>query len=216
MDASELLDGIRLMPVVVLHDVHHAVPLAITLRDAGIRAMEITLRTDAAMDALQRVARDVPGIIPGVGSVRRPEQFAEVQRAGARFAVSPGSTPALRKAAQDASLPYLPGAATASEMLTLLEQGYCLQKFFPAELLGGVPMLKAISAPLPELRFCPTGGLNADLAPDYLALSAVSCIGGSWFIPGDALKRMDFASIGALAEAAVNACAAADTGNPSA
>lgn len=203
MDASELFSDIRIVPVVVIDNADLAVPLAIALRDAGVRAIEITLRTPAAMEALARIAKDVPEVLPGVGSLRRPEQFAEVIAAGARFGVSPGATPALLTAAQQAGFPYLPGAASATEILHLLEGGYRLQKFFPAEQLGGVPMLKALSAPLPEVRFCPTGGLSAEIAPQYLALPQVACVGGSWFIPAAALKAGDFARIGELATAAI-------------
>lgn len=203
MDASELLSDIRLMPVVVIDNAEQAVPLASTLRDAGIGAIEITLRTAAAMEALIAIARDVPDIIVGVGSVRQPEQFPAVIEAGAQFAVSPGSNPSLLLAASEYCLPYLPGAATASEILQLLERGYQLQKFFPAEQLGGVPMLKALSAPLPEVQFCPTGGLKAALVPSYFEIPNVRCIGGSWFVPADALAQGDMNRIGdAAAEAA--------------
>ncbi len=204
MDATELLNGIRLMPVIVIDEVEHAVPLAIALRDAGVRAMEITLRTPAALDALTRIHREVPEMLLGVGSVRRPEQFAQAQAAGAGFAVSPGVTPRLLQAAESCGLPYLPGAATATEVLQLLENGYRLQKFFPAEQLGGAATLKALSAPLPEVRFCPTGGVNAQNALHYLALPQVACIGGSWFIPSALLAAEDFTTIG---EQAVDAIA---------
>ncbi len=203
MDASSLFEGIRVVPVVVINDIETAVPLALTLRDAGIRAIEVTLRTPAALPALERISREVPEVLPGVGSVRQSEQFAQAMQAGARFAVSPGSTPRLLEGARAAGLPYLPGAASASEVLQLLEAGYRLQKFFPAEQLGGLAMLKALSAPLPETRFCPTGGLNADIAASYLALPQVACVGGSWFIPADALAAGDYARIGELAAAAV-------------
>lgn len=203
MDASSLFEGIRVVPVVVINDIETAVPLALTLRDAGIRAIEVTLRTPAALPALERISREVPEVLPGVGSVRQPEQFAQAMQVGARFAVSPGSTPRLREAARSANLPYLPGAASASEILQLLEAGYRLQKFFPAEQLGGLAMLKALSAPLAEARFCPTGGLNADIAASYLALPQVACVGGSWFIPADALAAGDYVRIGELATAAV-------------
>ncbi len=203
MDASALLADTRIVPVVVISDIDTAIPLALTLRDAGIRAIEITLRTPQALRALECISREVPELLPGVGSVRQPEQFAQAREAGARFAVSPGTTPTLLQAAGTARMPYLPGAATASEILHLLEAGYRLQKFFPAEQLGGIRMLKALGAPLPEARFCPTGGLHAGLVPAYLDCPQVACVGGSWFIPAEALAAGDYARIGELATAAV-------------
>ena len=200
MDASQLLNNIRLVPVVVIEDVNHAVPLAITLRDAGIQAIEITLRSSCALSAIDKIAREVPELIVGAGSVRHTAQFADIISAGARFGVSPGASELLLNKAAECNLPFVPGAETASEMVRLLERGYELQKFFPAELSGGVKKLKALSAPLPEIRFFPTGGITAALAPTYLAHHAVACIGGSWFIPDTKLSTGDFTGIGELAE----------------
>jgi 2-dehydro-3-deoxyphosphogluconate aldolase/(4S)-4-hydroxy-2-oxoglutarate aldolase len=199
MDASELLQNIRLMPVVVIDDDSKAVQLAETLLAAGIGAIEITLRTAAALAAIEQVARAVPDIILGAGSIRNPEQFQSISDAGAHFAVSPGHSKRLLEAA---NMPYLPGAATPSECMGLLEHGYRLQKFFPAEQSGGLAKIKAMSAPLPEARFCPTGGITAANARDYLACPAVACIGGSWFVPGDALRAGDFKTIAALSKEA--------------
>lgn len=192
MDATNLLADIKLVPVVTIHDADHAVPLAQALLAAGIRAIEVTLRTDQALAALQRISAEVPQMLVGAGSVRVPAQFAEVRAAGCAFAVSPGVTERLLEAA---SLPYIPGAATASECMRLLENGYTLQKFFPAESSGGQRALKSISAPLPDIRFCPTGGINAELAREYLAMETVSCVGGSWFVPDDLLAQGDFSAI---------------------
>lgn len=192
MDATELLQDVRLMPVVAIGSADTAVPLARTLLDAGIGAIEVTLRTDEALWAIEQIAREVPEILLGAGSIRYPEQFAEVQSAGAVFAVSPGSTDSLIAAA---NMPYLPGAATASECLKLLEYGYRLQKFFPAEANGGASAIASISAPVPEVRFCPTGGINLQNVSSYLETATVACIGGSWFVPSESLSRGDFALI---------------------
>ncbi len=200
MKAEELLEGIRVVPVVVVDDVETAVPLAEALIEGGLRAIEITLRTDAGLAAIEAVAARVPDMIVGAGSLRTPLQCATVASAGARFGVSPGSTPGLLAAAADASLPFIPGAATATEMLALYESGITLQKFFPAELAGGAAYLKAVGAPLPELSFMPTGGVSPGNAGDYLALANVSCVGGSWLAPADRLAARDFAAIRELAK----------------
>jgi 2-dehydro-3-deoxyphosphogluconate aldolase/(4S)-4-hydroxy-2-oxoglutarate aldolase len=201
MDASECLAGVRLVPVLVVEDANAAVPLASTLRDAGFGALEVTLRTDAALDVIRRIAAEVPDVRVGAGSVRTPAQVTEAGEAGAAFLVSPGATDALRTAAT--GIPFVPGAGTASEMLRNLEAGYRLQKFFPAEIQGGAAALRALGAPLPEVRFFPTGGIDAAKLPAYLALPAVACVGGSWFVPGDALARGDWNAIGAAATAAM-------------
>ena len=201
MDASECLDGVRLVPVLVVEEDAAAVPLACTLRDAGFRALEVTLRTPAALDVIARIAAKVPEVRVGAGSVRTPAQVTEATAAGSAFLVSPGATDLLRTAAE--AVPFVPGAGTASEMLRNLETGYRLQKFFPAEIQGGAPALRALGAPLPEVRFFPTGGIDAAKLPAYLAQPAVACVGGSWFVPGDALARGDWNAIGAAAAAAM-------------
>ena len=203
MDASTLLSKSRIVPVVVIEDLAVAVDLAKTLRDVGVDSIEVTLRTDCALEAIALIANQVPDIIVGAGSVRRPAQFAEIAARGARFAVSPGATDLLIDEAIRSNMPLVPGAATASEIIRLMERGYVLQKFFPAELLGGVAMLKALSAPLPEIRFFPTGGISAALATDYLSLNCVSCIGGSWFVPSALLREGRFEEIGGLAAVAL-------------
>lgn len=198
MDASATLAGIRLVPVVVIAHEAAAVPLAEALLSGGIGAIEITLRTQAALPAIARVAAEVPDIIVGAGSLRRAAQMHEVARAGARFAVSPGCSPGLLGAAAELNMPFVPGAATASEMMALLDAGYQLQKFFPAEQQGGLPRIRALAAPLPEVRFFPTGGINQALARDYLACEAVSCVGGSWFVPAALVEAGDYSTIGSL------------------
>ena len=204
MDASKTLDGLSIVPVVVIEDIRHAVTLARVLSEAGFLAVEVTLRTPCAMSALEKIARNVPEIIVGAGSVRTEEQLTEVDKIGARFAVSPGSTPKLIAEATRIGMPFVPGAATASEMLNLYERGYKLQKFFPAEQLGGLEMLKALSAPLPDINYFPTGGLTTSLAKEYLELENVICVGGSWFIPNNLLENRRFDEIGELALSALN------------
>ena len=199
MTTGVSFEGTRIVPVVVLDDAEIAVPLARTLLEAGIDAIEVTLRTPAAVDAIGRIARDVPDIVVGAGSLRTPAQVRAVRDGGARFGVSPGATPALLEAAAEAGLPFVPGAQTASEILTLLEAGFTLQKFFPAESAGGVAFLKAVAAPLPEVRFMPTGGITPGNVANYLALDHVAAVGGSWLTPRDLLAERDFEAIGRLA-----------------
>ena len=199
MDATTLMKGVRLVPVVVIEDAAHALPLAETLYGAGLRAIEFTLRTEAALAAIELTAKAVPDMLTGAGSVRNLEQLGQVRDAGAHFAVSPGHTDTLLDACEE--FPYIPGAATAAECMHLLERGYRLQKFFPAELSGGVGKIRAISAPLPEVRFCTTGGIDPDNMGRYLECPAVACVGGSWFIPALALEGGDFATIGELSRA---------------
>ncbi len=199
MDASELLSGVRVVPVVVIDDADHAVPLAECLVESGLSTIEVTLRTDAALDSIERIAASVPNIVVGAGSLRNAGQISEARNAGAVFAVAPGATDKLIEAAQDAVLPMIPGAVTASEMMRLLEQGYRVQKFFPAELAGGIPYLKAVAAPLREVRFVPTGGISVELAVDYLALENVAAVGGSWIAPRSMIAAKDFEGIARLA-----------------
>ena len=199
MNAAELLSAARVVPVVVIEDAEIAAPLAETLFESGLKAIEVTLRTEAGLAAIENIASDVPDMLVGAGSVRRARQVADVISAGARFVVSPGSSDALLDAVADASIPFVPGAVTASEMLKLLDDGYTLQKFFPAELAGGASFLKAVGAPIPEVSFMPTGGIGPDNARDYLALKNVACIGGSWLTPAALLKDRNFDAIAELA-----------------
>lgn len=194
------------IPVLTIDDVAHAVPLARALVEGGLPAIEITLRTKPALAAIEAVAREVKGAFVGAGTVLNREQLRDAQRAGATFAVSPGATPALLEAADVADMALLPGVATASEAMVAQEAGYRLLKFFPAEASGGVNFLKSVYGPLPDLRFCPTGGIDAAKAGSYLALPNVLCVGGSWVVPGSALKAGDFATITKFAR---EACAAA-------
>ena len=204
MDASKLLVGSKIVPVVVLASADVAVPLAEALLEAGLGVIEVTLRTDDALHGIEQIAKSVPDMVVGAGSLRRPEQFADTASAGARFAVSPGSSQQLLAAAADHDMPFIPGAATPSEMIALFEQGYQLQKFFPAELAGGRPFLKAVGAPLPEVRFMPTGGVTPVNAMDYLNMSNVACIGGSWITPLDLQVKRDFEAIRQIGSDAVS------------
>ncbi|GLZ43784.1 bifunctional 4-hydroxy-2-oxoglutarate aldolase/2-dehydro-3-deoxy-phosphogluconate aldolase [Actinokineospora sp. NBRC 105648] len=197
-----LLDISPVVPVVVIEDAAQAVPLAQALVRGGVRIIEITLRTSAALEAIRQIAAEVPDAVVGAGTVTAPEHAVAAQRAGAKFLVTPGTTDKILGAAADTGLPLLPGAATVSEALRLAERGYTELKFFPAEAAGGVPYLKSIAGPLPELRFCPTGGITPESAPAYLALSTVGCVGGSWLTPAKALAAGDFAEIERLAKEA--------------
>lgn len=188
--------------VVVIDRVEDAVPLARALVAGGVRAIEVTLRTPVALDAIRAVADDVDGACVGAGTVLRPADFDDAVRAGARFTVSPGSTDALLAAAEAIDTPWLPGAATASEALALFERGYRLQKFFPAAAIGGVEHLRSLAGPLPGIRFCPTGGIDVASAPRYLALPDVACVGGSWLTPRDLVSAQNWPAIEALARAA--------------
>lgn len=200
--AERLVKGMRVVPVVVIEEAAVAVRLAETLFDAGLKAIEVTLRTPAAIDAIAAITGKVPDLLVGAGSVRNAAQVARIVDAGAKFGVSPGHSDALLDAVDAANLPFIPGAVTPSESLALLDRGYTLQKFFPAGVAGGIPYLKAVSGPLPDIRFMPTGGITVDNAADYLALPNVACIGGSWMVPAAALRERDFETIAALASAA--------------
>ena len=199
MNAADLLKPYRVVPVVVIDDASAAVPLANTLLESGLGAIEVTLRTEQGLVAIERIASEVPDMLVGAGSVRLASQVADVVSAGARFLVSPGSSPALLDAVAHAGVPFVPGAVTATEMLALLDHGYTLQKFFPASLAGGPAFLKAVGAPVPEVSFMPTGGINPDNAEEYLSLANVACIGGSWVAPASLLKDGDFEAIGKFA-----------------
>ena len=200
--AADLLALSPVIPVVVVDDAEHAVPLAEALLRGGVRVIELTLRTPAALAAIERVAAEVPGIVIGAGTVTAPEHAEQAAKAGAAVLVTPGSTDRVLDAAEDTGLPFLPGAATVSEAMRLAERGLTSLKFFPAEAAGGVDYLKSIGGPLPGLRFCPTGGITPATAPNYLALPNVGCVGGSWLAPKDALASGDWARIEELARAA--------------
>jgi len=190
------------VPVVIIDDAKAAVPMARALVAGGIPAIEVTLRTPAALEAIRAIAAEVEGAVIGVGTVLTPQDLENARQAGARFAVSPGVSPKLLAAADDSELPLLPGVATASEAMSLLERGYRHLKFFPAVPAGGHKLLGAWASPLPQIRFCPTGGISLASAPDFLSLPNVVCVGGSWLTPADKLKAGDWAGIETLAREA--------------
>jgi 2-dehydro-3-deoxyphosphogluconate aldolase/(4S)-4-hydroxy-2-oxoglutarate aldolase len=200
--AAELLALSPVMPVVVLDDAAAAVPVAHALLAGGVRVIELTLRTPAALDAISRIATEVPEIVVGAGTVTTPDHAKRSADAGAAFLVTPGSTDAVLDAALATGLPFLPGAGTVSEAMRLAERGLTELKFFPAEASGGVDYLRSLAGPLPSLRFCPTGGITIESASRYLALPTVGCVGGSWLTPKDAVADGDFARIEALAKEA--------------
>jgi 2-dehydro-3-deoxyphosphogluconate aldolase/(4S)-4-hydroxy-2-oxoglutarate aldolase len=190
------------IPVVVLGDVEDAVPLARALVDGGLVAIEITLRTPGALDAIQAIAHEVPDAIVGAGTVLTGDQVAAAAGAGARFLVSPGWTDRLLDAMRGSGLPFLPGVSTAGEALGLLERGVTDMKFFPAEPAGGTAYLRSLASPLPQARFCPTGGIDAARAPQYLALPNVACVGGTWMLPQQAVRARAWDEIRTLAREA--------------
>jgi 2-dehydro-3-deoxyphosphogluconate aldolase / (4S)-4-hydroxy-2-oxoglutarate aldolase len=202
-----VLDLMRMgpvIPVIVIDNLAHAVPLARALVAGGIRVLEVTLRTPMGIRAVEAIAREVPDAIVGVGTITRPHEFAQSIAAGAQFGVSPGLTAALLEAARGCALPLLPGVMTPSEVIAAKAAGYSELKLFPAQQAGGISMLRALAGPFPDVTFCPTGGVTASTAPDFLALSNVACVGGSWLTPKHAIAAGDWASITALARQAAD------------
>jgi len=190
------------VPVLVIEEVADALPLARALVKGGLPVLEITLRTDKALDCIRAIMGEIEGAVVGAGTVLTPDQYARVEKLDCAFAVSPGATPMLLDAAAHSKVPLLPGAATASEAMLLLEHGYMFQKFFPAEPAGGVSYLSALAAPLPHIRFCPTGGITPGTASAYLALPNVVTVGGSWMAPRKLLAAKDWTSIEILSREA--------------
>ncbi|MEO3784596.1 bifunctional 4-hydroxy-2-oxoglutarate aldolase/2-dehydro-3-deoxy-phosphogluconate aldolase [Actinocorallia sp. B10E7] len=207
MRTLDLMNLAPVVPVVVLDDAGSAVPLARALVAGGLPVIEVTLRTEAALEGIRRIAAEVPDAVVGAGTVVTPGQVKEAAGAGSRFLVSPGCTDTLRAAMADSGLPFLPGVSTASEAMALLEHGVTELKFFPAKAAGGAPYLKALSAPLPGLSFCPTGGITLDSAPDFLVLPNVPCVGGTWLTPADAVAAGDWTRIERLAAQAASLAA---------
>ena len=199
---NELLGGQPVIPVLVIEDVAKAVPLARALVEGGLPMIEITLRTDGALTAMRAISEEVEGARVGAGTVLTPRQFGEATDAGARFVVSPGVTRELLEAASGSPVPLLPGAITPSEVMAAREEGYTFLKFFPAAAAGGVAFLKSMSSPLSGIAFCPTGGIDASDAGDYLALPNVRCVGGSWVAPGNAIEKGDWDAVTRLAREA--------------
>jgi 2-dehydro-3-deoxyphosphogluconate aldolase/(4S)-4-hydroxy-2-oxoglutarate aldolase len=201
------LEACGVVPVVVIEDAHLAVPLARALIAGGVDVIEITLRRPAAMAALETIAREVPDILAIAGTVVTPAQVVDVKEAGAQVVVSPGFSEAVDDAMRAASLPWLPGVATASDCMRAVSAGRLVCKFFPAEQAGGPATIKALSGPFPQLRFCPTGGVSLDNLDSYLALKQVICVGGSWVVPAEAVANRDWALIKRLAQEAREAVA---------
>ncbi|KOV71069.1 bifunctional 4-hydroxy-2-oxoglutarate aldolase/2-dehydro-3-deoxy-phosphogluconate aldolase [Streptomyces sp. MMG1121] len=208
----DLMDIAPVVPVVVVSDAADAVPLARALVAGGLPAIEVTLRTPAALDAIRAIAAELPAAVVGAGTVITPEQVSACVAAGARFLVSPGWTDALLAAMRGSGVPFLPGVSTTSEVVALLERGVREMKFFPAQAAGGTAYLRSLSGPLPQARFCPTGGIGPANAPEYLALPNVGCVGGSWMVPADAVAAGDWARIEQLAREAAGLAGLRDAG----
>ncbi len=202
LTALDVMSDAPVIPVIVLTEVSQAVPLARALVDAGIRMLEVTLRTPVALACIEAIAREVPQAVVGAGTVRGPADAQAAAMAGALFVVSPGYTHALGRACHDLQLPLLPGVATASEIMAAQEDGYTALKFFPAMQAGGLAMLRAWKGPFADVKFCPTGGITAANAGEFLALDNVLCVGGSWLSPADALAQGDWPRITRLARQA--------------
>ena len=202
LTALDVMRDAPVIPVIVLHDVRHAVPMARALVAGGIRMLEVTLRTPQALECMRAIAAEVPDAVVGAGTVRTSADAVAAARAGARFAVSPGFTPAVGRACRDAGLPLLPGVATGSEIMMAQEEGFSALKFFPAVQAGGTAMLKAWQGPFGDVAFCPTGGIQPGNAAEFLALKNVACVGGSWLVPADALEQGDWSRITRLAREA--------------
>ena len=202
MNALELMRFGPVIPVIVIDRLEDAVPLARALVEGGVRVLEVTLRTPVALRAVEAIARAVPGAIVGVGTITRPRDAADALSAGALFGVSPGLTAALAEAALAVRLPLLPGVMTPSEVIAARAAGFTEMKLFPAQQAGGVGMLKALGGPFGDVTFCPTGGVSLSTAPDFLALPNVTCVGGSWLTPKDAVDAGDWARITRLAREA--------------
>ncbi len=204
MQTLELAHHGPVIPVIVIHRVEHAVPLAQALVDGGVKVLEITLRTPEALRGMELIAREVPEAIVGAGTVRSVADAQSARDAGCRFAVSPGYVSELGVTCRNLGLPLLPGVATASEVMQANADGYFFLKFFPATAAGGIPMLKALAGPFPDVAFCPTGGITVQTASQFLALPNVRVCGGSWLTPSDAVESRDWARITQLARDAAS------------
>lgn len=201
MTALSIMKDAPVIPVIVLHSTEHAVPMAKALLAGGIRVLEVTLRTPQGLACIEAIAKHLPEAIVGAGTVRNAADAAAAAQAGAKFAVSPGYTSKLGQACRDLNLPLLPGVATSSEIMMAQEDGFNELKFFPAVQSGGIQMLKAWQGPFGELRFCPTGGISPSNAAEFLALSNVVCVGGSWLVPASAVESSNWSLITELARA---------------
>ena len=199
MNTDQIMRSVAVIPVMLIDDLETAVPLSRALVAGGLNVLEITLRTPVALAAIEAIIGEVEGAVVGAGTVLNPKQLEQITKLGCKFAVSPGATPALLDAANQSPCPLLPGTATASEVMQLLDRGYTRMKFFPAEAAGGIPMLKSLASPLQDAKFCPTGGIGLANAPNYLALDNVLCVGGSWMAPKTAIETKQWDKITSLA-----------------
>ncbi|RQW61448.1 bifunctional 4-hydroxy-2-oxoglutarate aldolase/2-dehydro-3-deoxy-phosphogluconate aldolase [Vibrio viridaestus] len=205
LEPQKVFAASPIVPVMVIENIEDALPMAKALSDGGINVFEITLRTDCALEAIKLIASELPDALVGAGTVITPEQYDQSVAAGAQFVLSPGFSVDLLKHANTTDVPFIPGVATPSEIMTAMSYGYDCLKFFPAEANGGVATLKAISAPLPDVRFCPTGGINANNAKSYLSLDCVATVGGTWMLDKAAMKEGNWARITELTKQAISA-----------
>jgi 2-dehydro-3-deoxyphosphogluconate aldolase/(4S)-4-hydroxy-2-oxoglutarate aldolase len=202
LEIEKIMTTSPVIPVIVIDDIESAVPMAQALVNGGLKVLEVTMRTEHALQAVRDICKAVPDAIVGMGTVITAEDVAQSVAAGAQFLVSPGSTPALIDAALEHGVPILPGITSPSEAMTLLARGISHMKFFPAQAAGGIPMLKSIAGPLPQIKFCPTGGITEATAPDFLALPNVLCVGGTWMLDAATLAAKDWATVESKARAA--------------
>ncbi len=202
MSISKILSLGPVMPVIVIEQANHAIPLGEALLTGGIKTIEITLRTSAALNAIEQLAKHLPEIYVGAGTILTKENAAQAKNSGAKFCVSPGTTSSIIDACDECNISLLPGASTVSEMLTLSEAGFSEIKFFPASAAGGIPFIKSLVSPLPNLKFCPTGGISYETASEWLSLVNVSCVGGSWIAPAKDINDQNFSEITARAKQA--------------
>jgi 2-dehydro-3-deoxyphosphogluconate aldolase/(4S)-4-hydroxy-2-oxoglutarate aldolase len=205
VEMRRLVDGVPVIPVLVIEKLADAVPMAVALVEGGMRVLEVTLRSRAALPAIEAMVRASPGATVGAGTILNGDDAAKARAAGAAFAVSPGYTPELGVACAELGLPLLPGAATATEVMAALDDGHDFLKFFPAEAAGGIAMLKSLAGPFPQVAFCPTGGISPANLEHYLSLPNVTCVGGSWLTPSDLVRRGDWAGVTALCRSASSA-----------
>ena len=202
MSISKILSLGPVMPVIVIEQANHAIPLGEALLTGGIKTIEITLRTSAALNAIEQLAQHLPEIYVGAGTILTKENATQAKNSGAKFCVSPGTTSSIIDACNECNISLLPGASTVSEMLTLSEAGFSEIKFFPASAAGGIPFIKSLLSPLPNLKFCPTGGISYETASGWLSLVNVSCVGGSWIAPAKDINDQNFSEITARAKQA--------------
>ena len=203
VSSMDVLRAGPVVPVIVINEIVQAVPLAKALVAGGIKVLEVTLRSEVAVDAIRRISEELPEAMIGAGTVITPEDLQAVTEAGAVFAISPGMTPSLLAAANHGPISLIPGVSTASELMSGMAMGYNEFKFFPAEAAGGVQMLKSLGGPFPQITFCPTGGISLKNYKEYLGLANVACVGGSWIVPTDAIQQGDWQRITTLAQEAV-------------